>query len=190
MAKQASRDFPLSEANCVDTTNTATKGFKRGIFRHNRIKQAMIHTYNCLQKTRKKSKKKKERSLKEMGRFQRLTRSVPKETDRLSRTVAISARSDHSPRTECQGAKWQWYPAAKPLHHRTRHLIVLLFELIFFCRPCFSDLDTLNTHGCFLCHSSVSCSIAIAFCIFSPIKVGSSCLMHLLNHRAAQLIGP
>lgn len=51
MAKQASRDFPLNEASFVDNTNTATKDFKRGIFRHKQTKQAMIHTYDCLQKT-------------------------------------------------------------------------------------------------------------------------------------------
>ena len=88
MAKQASRDFPLSEANCVKNTNTATKIFKRGIFRHDRTKQAIIHTHDHLQKTRKKQpKKKKKRSLKEMGRFQRLIRSVPKETDQLCRAL-------------------------------------------------------------------------------------------------------
>ena len=48
MAKQASQDLPLSEANFVVNTNTATNHFKRGIFQHDRTKQAMIHTHDCL----------------------------------------------------------------------------------------------------------------------------------------------
>ena len=40
----ASHDLPLSGANFVVNTNTATNHFKRGIFQRDRTKQAIIPT--------------------------------------------------------------------------------------------------------------------------------------------------